>query len=125
MQLQCSPMRSLQSSQLQYDQICHTKIGPREMMLEKTFRFCWESNHVNQSSLPAKRRCQVIFLVEGPLVRIRMAITQGASWLFFLKCVCVCFGGWSRVTLTWCATGEKHRSWHWALKVEDLNYSPL
>lgn len=36
MQLECSSMPSLQPSQLQYDQICHTKIGPQEMMLEKT-----------------------------------------------------------------------------------------
>ena len=83
--------------------------------------------------------CQVIFLVEGPLVRIRMAITQGASWLFFLfLCVCVFLGGWrSRVT-RWHgvtlglafrdvkpATGKKHQNIGAGTgQVEDLNYSP-
>lgn len=83
--------------------------------------------------------CQVIFLVEGPLVRIRMAITQGASCCFF-KCVCVCvffLGRRSRVTLPWGVPWfwrfemwnqqpekTKHRSWHRAFESwRFLNYS--
>ena len=83
--------------------------------------------------------CQVIFLVEGPLVRIRMAITQGASWLFFFVFVCVCvFGGMAVKgdTLTWChpwfgvsrcETSNRKKTSNIGAgtgQVEDLNYSP-